>query len=146
MGLPLPTNTVVNISMIVGNHIVRGNITHQDLEKTGVRIYTNVEGLLLHRVSVSFHDYSYVSYNPGYSYYGGPQASLKTTIVSEACVFNQIAVALFIILYKILYNILRYLAIREAGVHNYPHCEAYGLLTGVAVWVHPALALAGTVH
>ena len=95
-----PTDTFVNVSMLVGNHIVQGNITHRDLEKTGVRIYTNVEGILLHRVSVSFDDYSYVSYNPGYSYYGSPGTSLKTTIVSEAYILHYTAVH-FILYYEV---------------------------------------------
>ena len=66
---PFILNMLVNISNMIGNHIVPGNVTMDSLKQFGAKIYTNLEGRHLHRVSVSFGDYSFVSYaeNPYYS-------------------------------------------------------------------------------
>ena len=93
----VPTNDVVrrdivdlsvilkfgNVSNIIGNHIVPGNITMETLKQFGAKIYTNIEGRHLHRVSVLFGDYSYVSYaeNP---YYSVPTPATLDTVVSHS--------------------------------------------------------------
>ena len=75
-----PTNPNINISMLVGNHLVRGNITKASLEQHGAKIYTNMEGRNLHRVSVSFGDYSYITHT-GYTYQDTPATSAKSILV-----------------------------------------------------------------
>lgn len=53
-----------NLSMVVGNHLVEGNVTMESLKQHGAKIYTNLEGRHLHRVSISFDDRSFIFYPP----------------------------------------------------------------------------------
>lgn len=76
--IPSVDNPFINISMLVGNHLVQGNVTMKSLRQHGAKIYTNLEGRHLHRVSVSFDDRSFIFYPPNpYSY----QISRTPTII-----------------------------------------------------------------
>lgn len=57
-------DTLFNLSMMVGNHLVEGNVTIESLKQHGAKIYTTLEGRHLHRVSISFDDRSFVYYPP----------------------------------------------------------------------------------
>ena len=82
--IPPPTTTAFNISQMVGNHIVPGNVTMASLRQHGSKIYVNLEGRNLHRTSVTFTDSSYVS-RPENQYYTnlGPGTQSFHTIVSS---------------------------------------------------------------
>ena len=81
--IPPPTTIEFNISQMVGNHIVLGNVTMASLRQHGTKIYVNIEGKNLHRTSVTFHDSSYIS-RPVNSYYNNiePVVSSFQMIVS----------------------------------------------------------------
>lgn len=61
---PTDIGLFTNLSVVVGNHLVQGNITIESLKQHGVKIYTNLEGRHLHRVSILFYDRSFVFYPP----------------------------------------------------------------------------------
>ena len=79
---PATVSMFTNISNMIGNHIVRGNITMDSLKQFGAKIYTNLEGRHLHRVVVSFGDYSVVTYAEN-SYYSVPTRATLEVIVSH---------------------------------------------------------------
>lgn len=79
-----PNDTILftNLSMMVGNHLVEGNVTIESLKQHGAKIYTNLEGRHLHRVSISFDDRSFVFYPPNpYNPYPTPTIIVSMTLV-----------------------------------------------------------------
>jgi uncharacterized surface protein with fasciclin (FAS1) repeats len=81
-GFPDPNTDAVNVSNIVGNHIVPGNVTMTSLRQHGSKIYVNVEGRNLHRTSVSITDSSYVSRpENSYQYNLDPGTSAFQTVI-----------------------------------------------------------------
>jgi hypothetical protein len=84
-GFPDPNTDAVNVSNIVGNHIVPGNVTMASLRQHSSKIYVNVEGRNLHRTSVSITDSSYVSRpENSYQYNLDPGTSAFQTVVSPS--------------------------------------------------------------
>ena len=82
--IPEPTNTLFNISQLVGNHLVPDNVTMASLRLHGDKIYVNVEGANLHKVTVSVNDYSSVSYSENPYYYNPYSSGSPFTIVVSA--------------------------------------------------------------
>lgn len=80
--IPSIFNTFLNLSNVVGNHLVRGNVTMESLQQPGAKIYTNLEKRNLHRVSIFFSDYSFLTYDQS-PYQSSVFGAAKDIIVSR---------------------------------------------------------------
>ena len=81
--IPPPSTTFFNVSQLVANHIVEGNVTVASLKQFGNKIYVSIDGRNLHRVSIAIIDQSSVTYPQNQYYYNPVIQNQHEIIVSS---------------------------------------------------------------